>query len=1044
MKGKRDTKYHIRSNLGIFRKFLFSFIIIAILPIVLFGIISLFTVKSTGNQIFNYVKNSIDNQTKITMELQASLVAKSVSRFLKQRENDLILLKEIPRSPSKYLEYSKKHKSSIWIRTFTKDENSSAVIDIPMYKEISFINSSGKEVVKIYNNRIVRKSQLKNVSKPKNTTYKSETYFNETKKLKPGKIYVSHLTGFYVSKKEQLGNYKTIEDAVNGVYYNGVIRFATPIYSQNHFAGIVMIALDQRLLMEFTQHILPDKIKRTVFPSYRSGNYAFMFDDEGWTITHPKLWDIRGVDKNGKLVPAYSSTTSDSLIKKGIIPFNLDEAAFIHPNYPFVSGEIRQKNAGLVTTINIGGTAKVMAYAPIIYSTGAYKKYGVFGGITIGAELNQFHRPALSVFNRLLATVKLLRTNIYIIILVTTFIVALISWFISLHFSVPILEITKGAKKLAEGRLDKPLEINREDEIGELASAFNYMSSELRQSKAELIKSFDELKKSKSEIEIYTKDLEYQIKIFKTILNISNLIGRSFDIDKILHVILQKSVEIVGFDRAILYLVDDNREVLKCKDIFGFINEEIERAKKSEYSLEHINCIETNVVKTGKSIFVKNFNNYPNATEWDIKIRKISKSNSFVFVPLTIQENVIGILGADKVRSKNEISSIDINSLQILANQASRIIENTRLYTALIKEKHFVEDILKYMSNGIITTDAKGCITSINKAAEEIFEIKKEDVVGNDAKIIFKNEKKLLSEIEMALTQKRYYKNFSVELTVNGNVKYTNVSISPIGKDVDAEIGFITVIQDITQNKIIDMHLQRIDRLASLGRFAAGIAHEIRNPLTGISLFLDDFHDRLLSKPEISSVIEQAINEIGRLEELVNELLDYASPQNSMELKITNLNKLIDSTIHFTSKQCGKLGIIVSTDFDENIPVLKISQEKIRQALLNIILNAIQVMPNGGKIKISTLLTNKIFFDSVKPSGKNHYVKIIIEDNGPGVPAGERETIFEPFFSNKVRGTGLGLSITHSIIEEHKGKIICENSELGGAKFSIFLPIENT
>ena len=112
-----------------------------------------------------------------------------------------------------------------------------------------------------------------------------------------------------------------------------------------------MIALDQRLLMEFTQHILPNKIETTVFPSYRSGNYAFMFDDEGWAITHPKLWDIRGVDKSGKWVPAFSSTTKDSTIAAGYIPFNLDDAAFIHPNYPFVADEIRRKNAGVVGAI---------------------------------------------------------------------------------------------------------------------------------------------------------------------------------------------------------------------------------------------------------------------------------------------------------------------------------------------------------------------------------------------------------------------------------------------------------------------------------------------------------------------------------------------------------------------------------------------------------------------------------------------------------------------------------------------------------------------
>ncbi len=1047
MKNKKGFGNKTNSNLGIFKKFLFSFIIVAIVPIILFGIISILTIKSTSDSIFNDVKNSIDEQTKITIELQASLVAKSVSRFLKQRENELLLLKELPRTAKNYLEYSQKHTSAIWIRTNNKDESSSANIDIPLYKEISFVNSFGKEIIKVSNNKIVGNKRLKNVSILKNTTYKCEPYFNKTKKLKPNQIYVSHLTGFYVSKNEQLGNSKTIDDAVNDIYYDGVIIFATPVYEDEEFVGIVMVALDQRHLMEFTQHILPNKIEQTVFPSYSSGNYAFMLDDKGWIITHPKLWDIRGVDKSGQWVPAFSSTTKDSTIAKGFIPFNLDEAAFIHPNYPFVSDEIRHKNAGVVTTINIGGTPKLMAYSPILYSTGDYKKYGVFGGVTIGAELNQFHRPALSIFDKLIETSKLLRYNIYIIILATTFIVTLLSWFISLHFSVPILKITRGAKNLAEGKLNKPIEIDREDEIGELASSFNYMSSELRQSQSQLVKSFDSVQKSKIEVEVYAKDLEYQIKIFKTILNISNLIGHSFDIDKILYTILKKSVDVIGFDRAILYLIDDKQQYLECKDIYGFNDAEIQKAKNSKYSLKHTNCIETKVVSSGEIIFVDDFNNYSGATKWDYKIRNASKSKSFVFVPLMIKENVIGILGADKLRTKNKIRQTEINSLQILANQASRVIENTQLYTALIKERDFVEDILKYMSNGIITTDSKGCITSINNAAEYIFEIKKSDAIDKDAKTVLGNNEKILSEIENVLSKKHFYSDFNVMINVKEKIKYVNISISPIGKSIESGTGFITVIQDITQKKEIDLYLQRIDRLASLGRFAAGIAHEIRNPLTGISLFLDDFHDRLLANPEISSTIEQAINEIGRLEELVNELLDYASPQTSMELKITDLNKLVESTISFTSKQSSKFGISVSTNFDGNIPQVEISPEKIRQALLNIILNAIQVMPDGGKIKISTSLTNKKMIDNLKVGNDNkitNEIKIVIEDSGPGVPSLERETIFEPFFSNKTNGTGLGLSITHSIIEEHNGKIICEVSELGGAMFSIFLPIENS
>ncbi len=112
------------------------------------------------------------------------------------------------------------------------------------------------------------------------------------------------------------------------IKYNGVIRFVTPVFQNGSKIGILSLGLDHQHLMEFTQHVQPNSPEEKLFPSYNSGDYAFMFDDEGWIITHPKIWDIRGVDGNGILVPAYTENTSSKSIDLGIIPFNLDSAAF--------------------------------------------------------------------------------------------------------------------------------------------------------------------------------------------------------------------------------------------------------------------------------------------------------------------------------------------------------------------------------------------------------------------------------------------------------------------------------------------------------------------------------------------------------------------------------------------------------------------------------------------------------------------------------------------------------------------------------------------
>jgi len=1020
---KRD---YLNSYFGIYKKFLLSFFIVASIPILIFGMFSIYTLNSTSDVIYQDVKNSIDENTKVTLELQAILTANAVENFLKERESDLLSLKELPINKKDYLNFYNQHRSTIWTKASLEDSTIGKKTNIPLYKEISFINKDGLELLKIADGTIKPRRSLKNIIDIKNTTYFCEDYFKKASNLEDGKIYTSHVTGFYVTKQKQINS----EDFE--LYYNGIIRFATPIYKSNQLAGLVSIALDHRHLMEFTQHIVPNKKEENVYPVYSSGNYAFMFDDEGWIITHPKLWDIRGVDSCGIMIPAYTSNTSLDDINNGYIPFNLDDAAFIHPNYPFVSDEVRGKNSGTVITINVGGTEKLMAYAPIEYSSGDYSKDGVFGGITIGVELNKFHQPAISISERLKSIIQLLVKNTLLFIFITSLVVAFISWFISRHFSIPLLQISKGAKQLAEGKFQRPIEINRRDEIGYVASSFNYMAIQLKENKAELIQSVDDLRSSKQNVESYATDLENQINIFKSIQNISNLLGSSFELENILELILKQCVEIVQFDRAILYMVDDSEKYLEVKGLFGFSESDELKAKKSKFNIETFDCIETRVVKEQKVIYVENFKEYSNATKRDKKINEIRKSNSFVFVPLKVKEKIIGIMGADKFESDKVIKEIDIPSLQIFANQVSRVIENTRLYNEIISQRNFAENIFSHMTNGIISLDLDENITSINNATENILEISKEILIGKNINKVLAEYSEIINKIQQAYEEDGYFKDYALKINVNSKTKYIYLGVSPLTNEDGTNSGVIVVLQDVTEKREFDNNVQRIEKLASLGRLAAGLAHEIRNPLTGVSLFLDDLHDKSIPNSDTSKVILQALSEIERMENLINELLDYASPKTE-NFQLTDISKIIESIISFTAKQCQQSKIEIRLN-SEKLPLLNIDKEKLRQAFLNIILNSIQVMPDGGIIEIN--VTNKIkYSDKV-------WTLIAFSDTGSGIPTELYSQIFDPFFTTRSEGTGLGLSITHNIIQEHNGIIEVDKTKKGGALFNVYLPFK--
>jgi signal transduction histidine kinase len=827
-------------RLTLFKKIMAVTLLLSLLPLLVSSLILLSNLESVNRRLTAEIADTSDIQASESLQMRAQHVAETIADFLSQCEGDLRFLSRTPLDKKTLLNFYSTRSSEVWQRRGTSDTPRETRELIPLYRSLAIIDKNGRERLVIRDGLFLSPAELRDVSTPAGTEFKNEEYFSRIKGMRPGDIYVSHLTGFHVSKQEQLAGAADPESAYNGASYDGVIRFGSPLFDrQGVFNGMVVISLDHRHLMEFTQHIDPGRNFSTVFPSYKSGNYGFLFDDEGWIITHPKFWDIRGVDRLGKPVPPYSERSGQADIDAGLIPFNLDHAGFIHPNYPKVAAEVRNHKIGYVDITNVGGAKKIMAFAPIPYDTGDYSRYGVFGGVTIGFQVDQFHEAARKGSRLINRELRQHRSLSAMIILATALLAGFSAWVLSRGITRPLRQLIEGARRLAEGDTRSRVSVSSADELGELADTFNTMSNELEIRKTSLLSTLDELRRSRLEI---------------------------------------------------------------------------------------------------------------------------------------------------------------------------------------LDERNFKESILESISSAIVTFSPDGLLTSINTTG--IHFLGNGICVDMPYREVFKGWDGMEQLTELALATRSGYGRQPLQLERPNGMTYFEVGFFPIGKD--AEHGLTVTMRNETEKEKLREEMMRLDRLASLGKLSAGIAHEVRNPLTGISLLLDDLHDRSETGSADQQMIKKAVNEIDRVERLVNALLNYSSPARA-EFRVCDLNQVVIDTVLLMRRPAERGGVAIHLESGE-IAVFRFDPEKIKQALLNIIRNAVEALPAGGGIRIATLTCGET-------------AVITISDNGPGIREDDLPLIFEPFFTRKGAGTGLGLSITQRIVEEHHGRIQVESSPAGGTTFTIELPI---
>jgi two-component system nitrogen regulation sensor histidine kinase GlnL len=356
--------------------------------------------------------------------------------------------------------------------------------------------------------------------------------------------------------------------------------------------------------------------------------------------------------------------------------------------------------------------------------------------------------------------------------------------------------------------------------------------------------------------------------------------------------------------------------------------------------------------------------------------------------------------------------------------------------------KTYYENILTSIQDGIIVVSNDYAITTFNPAIEEMSGISFSQAIGKSLEAVFPGEARILELTGKTINNGITYSDSVFQIMRRWDRKIFPISlvISPFSDKEGNIAGAVLVLRDMTRTKELEENLRKADRLASLGTLAAGMAHEIKNPLGGLRGAAQLLSEEINNGKYIE-YLNVIIREVDRIDSIVENLLHLGNPK-PLKLKPVNIHKVLEDILLLEKKSLKEMNIHVIQIYDPSIPFVTIDEGQINQVFLNIIRNAMEAMADGGKL---TLIT-KIFYDYIviKENSRRETNMILIEikDTGKGFHDDVLPHLFTPFFSTKSKGTGLGLAISHKIVEEHKGRIKIDNRADGkGGIVQVFLPV---
>jgi PAS domain S-box-containing protein len=413
------------------------------------------------------------------------------------------------------------------------------------------------------------------------------------------------------------------------------------------------------------------------------------------------------------------------------------------------------------------------------------------------------------------------------------------------------------------------------------------------------------------------------------------------------------------------------------------------------------------------------------------------------YLPCRVQDGeqtrTIAVIGLGRTIGGDFLSSEDVELLESLASYIGIALQNASLYSRLEEKiveferlKEFNENIVESINVGILAIDLEDRIESWNAQMEAMYALSRGEALGQALRDVFPME--FVEALEGFRNDSGVHHLYKFRLTTRaGEQRTANIAVAPLLSRDFVAVGRIILVDDITERVSLEAQLAQADKLSSIGLLAAGVAHEINTPLAVISSYAQMLSKQMKGDTRLGPVLDKITQQSFRAAEIANGLLNF-SRTSTTEFRATDLNQVIRDTLSLLEHQFKTAQIVVDMDLAADLPPIHGNPGKLQQVFLNLLLNAKEAMPGGGRLRVATLA--------------NGHVEAFVNDSGAGIAPEHLKRIYDPFFTTKTtpkpgdrRGTGLGLSVSYGIIQEHAGKIHVESAVGAGTTFHLEFPL---